>query len=105
MTDYIDRKAALKATCAHCCNVECEDECADCIAIRKIPAADVVEVRHGEWVLTEQPMGWNDVLCVECSACGADWIMDEDCALDDYKEGWHYCPNCGAKMDGGVENG
>ena len=64
------------------------------------PAADVVEVRHGAWLQTEEPMGWRDVDCIECSACRESWIMDEDLELDDYKSGWLYCPNCGAKMDG-----
>lgn len=64
------------------------------------PAADVVEVRHGEWLHTQEPLGWRDVDCIECSACKESWIMDEDLCLDDYNTHWRYCLNCGAKMDG-----
>lgn len=68
------------------------------------PTADVVEVVHGEWVETYQPLGFDEVKCAECSSCGEDWIMDDDVCIDDYKAHWKYCPCCGAKMDG-KENG
>ena len=68
--------------------------------VQKQPTADVAEVRHGEWLQTQEPMGWSDVDCIECSSCHESWIMDDDLCLDDYKDGWIYCPNCGAKMDG-----
>ena len=71
---------------------------------QRFPAADVVEVRHGEWVETQEPLGWRDVDCAECSVCHESWIMDEDSSIDDYKCMWHYCPNCGAKMDGGTND-
>ena len=121
MAEYIDREALLK-------QLEIEfkregkkaDECAVrnlpdsslkyghgqyCFLVAKTmvqdePVADVVEVRHGKWLQTQEPMGWNDVDCIECSACHESWIMDDDLCLDDYKDGWKYCPNCGAKMDG-----
>lgn len=51
-----------------------------------IPAADVVEVRHGEWRFVGQNR-WNDTY--ECSLCRK--------TTTDYSI---YCPNCGAKMDG-----
>ena len=48
-------------------------------------------VRHGRWVPTEAPF-MNE--CEDCSVCG-------------YRTVWghryNYCPNCGAKMDGGVD--
>ena len=68
---------------------------------QRFPAADVVEVRHGKWVETQEPLGWRDVNCAECSVCHESWIIDEDSSIDDYEYMWHYCPNCGAKMDGG----
>lgn len=67
--------------------------------IKKQPAADVVEVVHGEWVQTKEPLGANEVDCVECSACRESWIIEEGLSLEEYIEFWHYCPNCGAKMD------
>ena len=68
--------------------------------IENQPTADVVEVRHGVWLQTQEPLGVRDVDCVECSACHESWLIDEDTEFDDYKRGWKYCPNCGAKMDG-----
>ena len=62
--------------------------------------ADVVEVRPGKWVETQEPLGWRDVDCAKCSVCHESWIIDEDSSIDDYECMWHYCPNCGAKMDG-----
>lgn len=55
--------------------------------IDSVPAADVVEVRHGR-LLNPNPYG-------ECSLCG--YLMD-------IRDGYKYCPSCGAKMDGGQEN-
>ena len=56
------------------------------------PAADVAPVVHGRWEPTEAPFMSE---CEDCSACG-------------YRTVWghrfNYCPNCGAKMDGGADN-
>lgn len=54
--------------------------------IAEAPAADVVEVRHGR-LLNPNPYG-------ECSLCG--YLMD-------IRDGYKYCPSCGAKMDGGQD--
>lgn len=59
--------------------------------IKSAPTADVVEVRHGEWIsngLTQ------DYVCSECSG-----MAPVDCEKEDFYES-NYCPNCGAKMDG-----
>lgn len=61
--------------------------------VQKIPAADVVEVRHGRWILTIED--WNRWTCPVCS-----WQKWTDIHVS---LGYNYCPNCGAKMDGGVE--
>ncbi len=61
---------------------------------------DVVEVKHGYWEQTEEPLGVRDVACVECSVCGESWIIDEDLSFEEQTQGWNYCLNCGAKMDG-----
>lgn len=60
---------------------------------------DLVEVKHGEWLQTKEPLGWQDLDCVECSICHESFICDEDFGYEDFKELWKYCPNCGAKMD------
>ena len=55
--------------------------------ITSMPAADVVEVRHGRW----ETAPYNGVYDMRCSACGfAPGIRF-------YSS--DYCPNCGARMD------
>ena len=68
-------------------------------AIRELPAADVAEVVHGEWLLADDD--WNSLTTIQCSLCSEEWCFetDDDVSLLNYK----YCPNCGAKMDGAAE--
>ena len=72
-------------------------------AILDAPAADVVPVRHGRWIsLTECA---NEG--VYCSICKKK-VWKSDYALCSHKSRnklrSDYCPNCGAKMDGGDGN-
>lgn len=67
---------------------------ADCIAseISGLPAADVAEVVYGLWI--KDDFLSDDVNNAEkCSQCGEliGWFGNLP----------NYCPNCGAKMDGG----
>lgn len=68
--------------------------------IDAIPRVDAVEVAHGEWAIIE-----DDYLCLtslECSVCGEQFCFEEyDEKMPPH---YHYCPNCGAKMDGGDED-
>lgn len=60
--------------------------------IESRPNVDAVEVVHGRWEPREDVKGF-----VCCSVC-------HDCNIyDEWPDGkkWNYCPNCGAKMDGG----
>lgn len=68
--------------------------------IREMPAADVAEVVNGEWLRADDD--WNSLTTIQCSLCGEEWCFetDDDVSLLNYK----YCPNCGAKMDGGCED-
>ena len=59
-------------------------------AIFKIPPADVAPVRHGKW------------LCVDTDT--EQFFLCNRCKKKEYWES-DYCPNCGAKMDGGFDNG
>lgn len=63
-------------------------------ALKKIPAADVAPVVHGRWE------NGNPI----CPVCGEDKFKDLDA---DIWCDWQpdFCPNCGAKMDGGADNG
>ena len=61
------------------------------------PTIDAVPVVHGRWIASEFPQ---EKYC--CSACGgACWYYDYEGEVAKSR----YCPNCGAKMDGGTENG
>ena len=46
-------------------------------------AADRIEeleqgVKYGEWLQTEEPLGYSNVDCVECSVCHESWVIDEE---------------------------
>lgn len=60
--------------------------------IEKAPAADVAEVKHGQWI-NERWEGLSS-FSAECSLCSKRTL-----AYFHY----YYCPNCGAKMDGGQD--
>ena len=55
--------------------------------ITGIPAADVAPVVHGRWI--------EGSLIITCSECKRGYNL-----IAKYT---HYCPNCGAKMDGDAE--
>ena len=63
-------------------------------AIKNTPTADVVEVRHGEWI--EKDDGFGGVY-YDCTACGCSWTTIDGTPFDNNMK---YCPECGAKMDG-----
>lgn len=94
--EYISREAALSFPFA---NGQYDREHADehfihgCESYREwieqLPAADVVEVRHGRWIKDGEDGP------VYCSECG------EEHEWEDYRAS--YCDACGAKMDGGPD--
>ena len=66
------------------------------------PPANVVSVRHAQWVDRYGEKYSNHVY--ECSACKGKGIWD---GVDEHLDGWRltaFCPYCGAMMDGGVED-
>ena len=63
---------------AHDCAISCVDAC---------ETVDAVPVVHGRWFAHHSHS-------YECTCCHAKYITMR--AKD-----WNYCPNCGAKMDGG----
>ena len=87
MTEYIEREAVLKE--AESRIMWGASAAAVYELIRDAPAADVAPVLHGRWVAS------HDEFC-QCSLCKypvyAAWNTT------------NYCPNCGAKMDGGDGN-
>lgn len=72
--------------------------------IDMIPAADVAEVKHGEWIYHEMVASHDGLLsgysCSECSGFVDEEVFDSD---EFHKS---FCGCCGAKMDKkeGVEN-
>lgn len=83
--EYIEREEVRDAF-----YMEFDEDYADDI-VDRLPIADVQEVRHGKW---EQ--------------CFEDWrkqIVGDECSECGFKHygtnirNYHYCPNCGAKMD------
>lgn len=90
MAEYIKREYAVDAVLAVYCDTPDVDlSCEKFEAtILKIQAADVVPVRHGEWVVC----GDGDNVPWMCSHCGKT-------TAHKYKVMYgKYCPNCGAKM-------
>ena len=87
MAEYIEREAAIRVVNGQSSLTMTRSSLID--SISKLPAADVAPVVHGRWVPTKAPF-MNE--CEDCSVCG-------------YRTVWgrryNYCPNCGAKMDGG----
>lgn len=63
-------------------------------ALRNIPTIEAEPVRHGRWIDGSENFtcGNHNAECSVCH-CNISWSgCDED---------FNYCPNCGAKMDGG----
>lgn len=86
--DAVSTKSAIKKVC-EAYNIAFENGQSgfgDMLAgtIDNMPAADVQEVRHGEW---KERMSCSS--SVKCSVCG-----------NSHEYETTYCPNCGARMDG-----
>lgn len=120
MAEYIELGTAIKALMNDAPEQVSysREDAADCI--RYMDAADVVPVRHGRWILEahDERVNYRWNVTAECSEC-----------CDEQKEIWagffpnvppsiardvalvsaesvklsNYCPNCGAKMDGGAD--
>ena len=101
MDEYIRREDAIKCIEGQCVDGKMwgNDESDEGTLIEaysaiddlmEIPSADVAPVRHGRWVNTH-----SDSEFVQCCLCKypvyAAWNVT------------NYCPNCGAKMDGGAD--
>lgn len=92
MAEYIEKQVALDAILreppdAHYPNWYAE-------RIKALSAADVVPVVHGRWGIDDF---WSDNVQItgKCAACSE--------IISWFNELPNYCPNCGARMDGGAE--
>lgn len=98
MSDYIERDAVLR----HYKDVDKSlvDSLSHAILkaltvyVEDLPAADVAPVKHGTW---EKTPTYGVLMCSACRDC----YIDEN-FLDGKK--WNFCPECGAKMDGGDDD-
>lgn len=95
MDEYIKRETAVRAVMAAKW-VDGSDGAMAMEIVASPPAADVAPVVHGRWsdagfgeLPKHAPYGW------ACSVCGGISFNNE----------YIYCPNCGAKMDGGTDHG
>lgn len=102
----IDANALLYEYCqANGCNEVIDEICPNCFTadlIANAPTVDAVEVVHGRWIVgavevdhpfLEFESVWRDVH--QCSICKEYF---------DVSDARNYCPNCGAKMDGDINN-
>lgn len=105
--EYIERQAAKDAIfeyiCGHTMSKFPSRELLDASKkgaegafneIDYVPTADVEEVKHGEWFLLDECSNEG----VYCSVCTKKVYRTE---YANQKLKSPYCPNCGAKMDGG----
>lgn len=91
MAEYLEREAVIDLITHRYENPEiCTQE------INSIPAADVAPVVHGRWIHSRYEDCSEQFELVKCSQCN-----HEAYAMALYVRGGNYCPNCGAKMDGG----
>ena len=98
--EYIERevaKARLRMWITDCV-LDGDNDAAGCFRdcidlLDSIPAADVVEVRHGKWVHSEiEDDDWGRTFHEwTCSVCGY--------SVAHNPTGENYCPHCGALMD------
>ena len=103
MAEYIKREALLDSICCETCGIAfCgATKCAFMEKVCSAPVADVAPVVHGRWISWEE--AGNFVPSPdrhECSVChdAAQVLVNGFELLSDY------CPNCGAKMDGGADH-
>lgn len=101
MGECIEREAVLRAVQGQRspCRSPAQNRMLDCLkaAVIRISAADVAPVVHARWIYVEETLATSSGWC--CSACRRPrWLSP------DVPEVFKYCPNCGAKMDGGADH-
>ena len=98
MAEYIEREAVMKIIddygCTHGGTLGSHSGAVDVVgsAIYKLPAADVVPVKHGHWI-SEYDCGY---ITPHCSECGETALTKEETSYDYVYSS--YCPRCGAKL-------
>lgn len=101
MSDYIDRAALGIGLCNRDIfeNKGYADGWNAAVKILKeAPAADVQEIKHGEWIKYRPENALDGAYF--CSICFKEQKI-ADGMITPLDRGYHYCPHCGTKMDGG----
>jgi hypothetical protein len=101
MAEYIEREALLDSICYETCGIAfCgATNCAFMAKVCSAPVADVAPVVHARWIHSRYEDCSEQFELVKCSQCN-----HEAYAMAFYVRGGNYCPNCGAKMDGGADH-
>ena len=99
MAEYIEREALLEDIQAAVENEGMGSMVAGALKryVKRVTAADVAPVRYGKWIEYSRPHYFK---CSECKCI----VPYKKAMVIDGKRKYKYCPNCGAKMDGGDGN-
>ena len=99
MDDLISRRAAIDAMYMGC-YLTPKDRSDLVKALEQLPTIDAVLVKPGEWIHgREVSRNYVGDACV-CIHYEKWWCSECNYTVDWGEPVWHYCPNCGAKMDG-----
>lgn len=106
MAEYIERAAAIKALGERPLNWDDKPDEVQAVwdydlhrrAILSVSAADVAPVVHGQWVEYKRAHYFK---CSECK----ETVPYRKAMLLNGERKYNFCPNCGAKMDGGNDSG
>lgn len=98
----INRQDAIDAICAKCtidkpalCPTRQDRDawCEEVYILLNLPSAQ----KTGKWIEKGRSLGIPESVCYTCSECGNAWW--------NVKGDWKFCPNCGARMLKGEEDG
>lgn len=88
MDEYMSKEDYCEINCGKE-NREGYKTCKNC-GMLNVPTSDVQPVKYGEW----RRKFLSDTIC--CSECKVTWSS----SFKNMLNGFNYCPNCGARMDG-----
>ena len=101
LIDAIELVRYLCGACPSNQKGECIDKMCwkyeDRARIENAPTIEADPVCHGRWIVHTTWQGMFGLIHSECSECKFDRNGDLST--------WKFCPKCGARMDGGAENG